>query len=327
MREHKGKSLIALPSEYVVIDTETTGLDYECCSIIEISAIRYANGTLVDSFSTLVKPAPFFRIDPASGEWQPYYVDQFIADLTGITNEMLQTAPEPEAVLPLFQTFIGDSILIGHNVNFDINFLYDAMEIYCRCFLTNDFVDMLRLSRKVFPDLAHHRLSDIAEACGVPQPEAHRAKADCLVTAGCYESIRERILSTYHSQEEFAKLFNRKHKKNGNYAASLAAVTANVDQIDDTNPIFGKEVVFTGALSSLTRKEAFQIVANLGANPVNSVTRKTNYLVIGNADFAKSVKEGKTSKMKKAESLIAKGEEIFVISENAFFDMISEYIE
>ena len=55
MRELKGKSTIALPQDYVVIDTETTGLDYEFCSVIEVSALKFSNGKYIDTFSTLVK--------------------------------------------------------------------------------------------------------------------------------------------------------------------------------------------------------------------------------------------------------------------------------
>ena len=326
VREFKGQSIIALPSEYVVIDTETTGLDYEFCNIIEISAIRYIKGEMTDKFITLVQP-PRERIyfplrNNGEGEWVNQYVDEFITSLTGITNEMLESAPKPELVIPQFLSFVGNSILIAHNANFDINFLYEAAIRHSNTPLKNDFIDTLRIARKVFPELKHHRLSDIAEACHADQPEAHRAEADCLVTAQCYERMRSLVLSA-QSEADFQKLFN---VKRGNYKDRLANISATTDDIDDTNPIFGKVVVFTGALSSMSRKEAFQIVANLGATPLDSVTTKTNYLVIGNADFAKSVKDGKTSKMKKAETLQKKGQEIFVLSENTFFDLIAEYL-
>ncbi len=307
MRENKGHSIIDLPSEYVVIDTETTGLDFDFCDIIEVSALRYADGRCVGSYSSLVNPG--------------CPVDSFITDLTGITNEMLEVAPGPGKVMPALRDFIGHSVLIGHNVSFDVNFLYDAFERHCSDDLRNDHIDTLRIARKVFPELAHHRLSDVAAACSVPQPDAHRAEADCIVTAQCYEAMRARILAD-GSLEDFKRRFNTKR---ANYQASLANITATVDEIDDTNPIYGKTVVFTGALSSMGRKEALQIVANLGGTPADSITAKTNYLVIGAADFAKSVKDGKTTKMKKAEALRLKGADIATISETAFFDLIADY--
>lgn len=345
MREHKGSSIISLPLNYIVIDTETTGLDYEYCHIIEVSALKYLDGKLVDTFTSLVQP-PLQQIysfsdDDDDGKWVSYYVDDFITDITGITNEMLASAPMPSEVFPKLSDFIGNSLLIAHNAHFDINFLYDSFLNHCTDPLTNDFIDTLRIARKVFPNLRHHRLSDVASACGVSQQMAHRAEADCIVTAQCYEAMRQTILST-QTEDAFKLSFAKKKKK---YKDVLFAITAEAKlknthevntcssilsglsisaaDIDETNPIFGKTVVFTGALSSMPRKEAFQLVAEFGGVPENSITTKTNFLVIGNSEFAKSVKDGKTTKMKKAESYIKKGYEISIISETAFFDLIS----
>ena len=313
MRAHKGKSIIDLPSEYVVIDTETTGLDFEFCDIIEVSALRYADGQPVGMYTSLVKP----QLNGGR------YVDDFIMSLTGITNEMLSDAPDPATVMPALREFIGDAVLIGHNVNFDVNFLYDAFERHCGDGLRNDFIDTLRIARRVFPELAHHRLADVAVACAVPQLAEHRSEVDCTVTAQCYEVMKSKILAD-GTVEDFQRRFKRLSSKR-NRRTDFANITATTDEIDDTNPIFGKTVVFTGALSFMGRKEALQIVANLGGVPSDSITSKTNYLVIGASDFAKSVKDGKTTKMKKAEALRLKGTDIAIISETAFFDLIAEY--
>lgn len=322
MREFKGNSIIALPTEYVIIDTETTGLDYDYCNLIEICAVRFSDGIQSGIFSTLVQPPKYEVYDDVANVWMEKYVDNYITELTGITNEMLASAPTPTSVIPAFLEFIGNSVLIGHNINFDINFLYDAAEKNCGVFLRNDFIDTLRIARKLYPELKHHRLSDIAGICHVPQSQAHRAEADCVVTAQCYEYMRNAILAN-QAVEEFQSRFKRNYKQ---YSDTLSSIVATVDDIDNTNPLFEKTVVFTGALSTTERKNAFQIVANLGGIPKDSITKKTNYLVIGNSDFAASVKNGKTTKMKQAEAYQQKGCEITIISENAFFEMISEYI-
>lgn len=324
MREHKGKSLIALPSDYVVIDTETTGLDYDYCDVIEVSAVRFANGQQVDKFTSLVKPPLCTTYYPCrnngEGETVTRYVDDWITDLTGITNEMLESAPEPSEVIPAFLDFIGNAVLVGHNVNFDVNFLYDAADRLSGKLLTNDFIDTMRIARKVFPELKHHRLSDVAAACGVAAPNAHRAEADCLTTAACFEEMRKRILAT-EAETDFQKRFVKAHISRD----YLKNITADTDQIDETNPIYGKAVVFTGAMSTMSRKDGLQLVANLGGIPQDSITKKTNFLVIGSEEFASSVKNGKTRKMQKAEGYKAKGEEISILSESAFFDMISDW--
>ena len=320
MRELKGKSIVALPSDYVVIDTETTGLDYEFCDIIEVCAIRYSHGQPLDTFTSLIQPRPFMTEDEDTGKFVTEYVDGFISDLTGITNEMLETAPKPAEIIPSFVSFVGNSVLIGHNVNFDVNFLYDAAE-RLGLTLSNNFIDTLRISRKIFPDLPHHRLHDIAYACHVEPTGEHRAKADCLTTAQCYEAMRKLVLAQ-QSECSFCNLF----KSTYNYNTVLSNLTATVDAIDETNPLFGKFVVFTGALSSMARKNAFQIVLNLGGKPENGITKHTNFLVVGNAEFAASVKDGKTLKMRKAETYRQKGQDISVISENAFFNMIEDFL-
>lgn len=324
MREHKGKSIIALPSDYVVIDTETTGLDYDYCEVIEVSAVRYSGGAIVDKFTTLVKPELTETYYPlrngGEGEWVARYVDEFITDLTGITNEMLADAPDPVEVLPKFMDFVKDSVLIGHNVNFDINFLYDAAERHCGLTLSNDFIDTMRIARKLLPDLKHHRLSDVAAACGVTVPDAHRAEADCLTTAACFAEMKARILAL-GTEADFRKRFVKVYI-NSDYLKNITAETA---EIDETNPIYGKGVVFTGSMSTMPRKEGLQLVANLGGIPQDSITKKTNFLVIGSEEFASCVKNGKTRKMQKAESYKAKGEEIEILSEAAFFDMISDW--
>lgn len=308
MREHKGKSLISLPSDYVAIDTETTGLDPQWDSLIEIAAVRVKDGQIASSFSSLVNPG--------------YCVDGFVTELTGITNEMLQDAPAQDEVIPQFMEFIGGSVLLAHNASFDINFLYDAAEQTGNSPLSNSFVDTLRIARKVFPELQHHRLSDITAACGVDQIESHRAEADARATVQCYEIMRSRILAV-STEEDFVKGFKPTGR---HYANILAALDAPSGEVDETNPIFQKVVVFTGSLSRMERKDAFQIVANLGGIPKDSITAKTNVLVIGTTDYAKNIKNGKTGKMKKAEDLQKKGNDIIVLSEDAFFDLISAYL-
>ena len=137
---NKGKSLITLPTDYTVIDIETTGLDPNYNSIIEVSAIRYRNNELVASFSSLLKPDDYYILDSDyvfdDGDYITVngknirYVDGFITQLTGITNEMLSTAPDTKTVLADLYPFLREDILIGHNVNFDINFLYDNFVYY-----------------------------------------------------------------------------------------------------------------------------------------------------------------------------------------------------
>ena len=74
----------------------------------------------------------------------------------------------------------------------------------------------------------------------------------------------------------------------------------------------------------MLRKDAMQIVVNMGGFCFDTVTKKTNFLVLGNNDYCSTVKDGKSSKHKKAEQLMLKGQDIQIITENVFYDMINE---
>lgn len=176
-REFKGKSLLSFPENYTVIDIETSGLSPEASEIIEISAIKYVNFEKVSSFSTLIKPQN--------------RISYFITKLTGITNDMVQCAPDISKAILDFHSYIGKDILMGYNVNFDVNFLYDNL---LRCHnipLTNDFVDVLRFARKALPNLKNRSQTTVAEYYGISAEGAHRAERDCEICNACYLKLKE----------------------------------------------------------------------------------------------------------------------------------------
>lgn len=305
-RIHKGNSIIALPNNYVVIDIETTGLDFEFDDIIEISAIRYIDGTKAEEFSTLVNPKRS--------------IPEFITELTGITNEMLANAPTIEAALPEFMSFVGASVIVGQNVSFDVNFIYDAADNLGLPAFSNDHINIMRIARKVYPNLGHYRLADIAAACGVSYEGAHRSLVDCEITGTCYEHLKAKVLET-QTEAEFANLFKKWHTI-PSYTKFIASMDFDNIEADEDGPLFGKTVVFTGEMERMGRKDALTLVAKLGGIPSDTVTKKVNYLVVGNAEFVASVKNGRTKKMKKAEAYAAKGCDISIISEDTFFQLV-----
>ena len=124
-RPDGGANLYSLPVSYVAVDTETTGLDFDFCDIIEIGAVRVEDGEIADTFDSLVNIG--------------YEVASFITELTGITDKMLEEAPSPNDVISKFEAFAGDSVLLAHNASFDMNFLYAAYEKVLGKPMKNDF--------------------------------------------------------------------------------------------------------------------------------------------------------------------------------------------
>ena len=176
-RPQKGKNLLAFPSDFTVVDIETTGLSSFGAEIIEVSALRYRGDRFEAAFSSLIKPsAPI-----------PYFITQ----LTGITNGMVKDARDRKGVLRDFAEFLGGDVIIGHNVNFDVNFLYDELLLHLGFTMKNDFVDVLKLSRKYLPELPNHKQVTVAEYFGLDTHGAHRALKDTEICAENYLRIKE----------------------------------------------------------------------------------------------------------------------------------------
>ena len=323
----KGKSLLSFPERYTVIDIETTGLDSSFDSIIEIGAMKIADGKVESTFSSLLKPPAQdyyeeydegdFLINNAGDKY--YYVDSFITNLTHITNEMLDSAPEPKDVLKKFLSYIGDDILVGHNVNFDINFLFDNIKDMFGQEFSNDYVDTLRLSRRIHTELSHHTLATMSELYHIESSAAHRALSDCETTYHLLNNLYNTALEKFGSMQNFQEAMKPK---------SYPAIDVNAIQPTNTDfnvlhPLYQKVCCFTGKLENLPRKDAMQLVVDLGGIVSNSVTKKTNYLILGNNDYCPSIKEGKSSKQKKAEKLKLSGQDIEIISENTFYDLLN----
>lgn len=306
MERIKGKSLLLFPADYCIIDIETTGLDPAYCEIIEIAALRIRNGGISAQFSELVKPS------------EP--IDSFITELTGITNDMLKDASPLSDVLPAFRSFVGSDLLVGHNVHFDINFLYDGSEQLCLSRFHNNFIDTMRIARIVLPELPHHRLKDLAGHYQIINPQEHRAEGDCLTT---FE-----LLKCLQADAEFKQIDLSQYplkKSNSHKGLRAKDLSAQTSDFDESHPLYRKMCVFTGALSKMKREEAMQLVLDAGGQCGDNVTQKTDYLIVGNTEYCSNMHGSKTSKMKKAEELILKGYDLTIISESVFYDLIEGY--
>jgi DNA polymerase-3 subunit epsilon len=303
IRTFKGKSLLDLPDNYTVIDIETTGLSFTWDKIIEIGAIKVKNNEIVDTFESFVNP---------SDSSEPFYLDSFITELTGITNDMLLDAPSPSQAIIAFINFIDKDILVGHNINFDINFLYDLSLSTISKPISNNYIDTLRLSRKAFPNYINHKLKTLTENMNISCEGAHRALTDARITNSCFSYIKNHVLS---NNIDFTLWKNHASHLN------LKTISATCSDFDTEHIFYNQNCVFTGTLS-ISRKEAGQKLVNVGGILQNSLNKKTNFLIVGNFDYTSSVKNNKSSKILKAESYISKGLDIKIIDENTFFDLL-----
>lgn len=398
-REYKGNSLDCFERDYVVLDLETTGFSPIANEIIEIGAVKVVDGDVTETFHRFVKCQDG--------------VPDVIERLTGISDSLLEAegVSLSKAVVD-FDEFVSDAVIVGHNINFDINFMYDAyVKVLFKPF-TNDYIDTMRIAKSLVKDTFNHKMGTLARKFEIANDQPHRALNDCLVTKALYEKLEyinqnfieirmAEIEKTFHEDPIFAntkvsiktklkyiegpiirEILNRMNSKvyfallryakvlvvNDNAYRKLQEpldysdeyfmffnswmVTAQqrrdagdliivsetefcdklgipkgneiIRDRDENNPLYGKTCVFTGTLDRMNRKQAEKIVECIGGVVGGGVTKKTNYLILGNNDYNAAVKNGKSSKHKKAEEYQSQGIEIEIIPEDLFYELIGE---
>ena len=161
-------------ASYVALDLETTGLDLENDEIIEIGAVRFDAGDVIDSFQTLVNPGR--PISPP------------VVELTGITDEAVRSAPPIWSVGPALEDFLGDSPVVGQNVlGFDIQFLRRAGVRH-----SESVYDTHLLAEMLLPGLSDYGLASLCECFGIAQEVRHRAVEDAEAARMLFLVLRER---------------------------------------------------------------------------------------------------------------------------------------
>ena len=153
---------------YVVFDVETTGLSAVYDTIIELAAVKIKNGEIIDQFESFANPHK-----PLTAT---------IINLTSITDDMLQDAPEVEAVLKRFHRWTEDAILVAHNASFDMGFLNVGYKKVGLEKAANPVIDTLELGRLLYPELKNHRLNTLAKKLDVELTQHHRAIYDAEAT-------------------------------------------------------------------------------------------------------------------------------------------------
>lgn len=170
----KNKEYPLLNQEYVVFDTETTGLNSGIDQMIEIGAVKVKNNEIIERFDELIAcPNPLPKI---------------ITELTSITDEMLVGCDTEENVTKRFLDFIGDLPLVAHNAQFDISFVSSACKKYGLRDFSNTVVDTMGLARNIHSEWRNHKLSTLVKNLEVEWDEDkhHRADYDCEGTSKCF---------------------------------------------------------------------------------------------------------------------------------------------
>ncbi len=300
MRYLKGNSTLVLVDDYCVVDIETSDASQERGDIIELSSVKVRNNEVIDTFSVLIKPR-----NP---------IDIHTMRIHNITNKMVMNAPTFPEVIDSFKEFIQKDILIGHNVHFDINFIYDSCVKHNIEPLTNDFIDTLRLSRRTYREVPNYKLTTLATHFGY-SATTHRGLDDCYSTHLVYQELKNRL-----SPEEIEVLASIKSVY---YSHKESTIDVDPSMFKKNHLFYKQHIVLTGKMKKYTRRKASSLVLNIGGFIDREVSNTTNFLILGDAEYQEKVFGGLSMKHLESLNRIKSGQEITILSEDEFVNLVS----
>ncbi|MCH4209153.1 exonuclease domain-containing protein [Bifidobacterium sp.] len=307
-----GPSVFADTGDYVALDIKTTGLDPGVDDIIEIGAIKVKGGKSMESFESLFNPGR--------------HIPEGEAGRTGICDADVANAPRIDAGadnrLKEFLDWLGNSLVVAHAARFPLRFLYDNAEDLGFGLVRNSFVDTMRLARYLYPTAPGYALQDLLAHLGIAESQENRALPDACMAHMLYERMRADAADRGIELKDRASRYEPVKevcRPKGNLLVFEAWEKPVPDEL-----FAGKTFVFTGTLMKMGKESAEQAVVNLGGRTSSSVSKKTDCLVVGDADLNAPAlrKGGATSKLKRASELKDGGRDISIISQNGFYDML-----
>ena len=171
--------MLKLP-DFVAVDLETTGLDFEKDEIIEVALVRFVDSKPTESVDFLVKPTEAV-------------LRPFIESLTGISKAELENSEDFASVAGKICSFVGDLPLVAHNATFDSKFLKRTLAKVGVPYDDHVFWDSLTLSRIAYQDMPNHRLDTLVQALGIERSRAHRALPDADACGRLFVMAYEKI--------------------------------------------------------------------------------------------------------------------------------------
>jgi DNA polymerase III subunit epsilon len=274
---------------FVALDVETANPDL--ASICQVGVVVFANGTIGESWQSLVDPEDDFH---------PINVS-----IHGIDRRAVAGAPRFCDIVPRLAELVNGRVVASH-MGFDRVALSLACEKYALRKLTCTWLDTARVSRRAWTQFARRGfgLADIAAHCGI-RFRHHDALEDARAAG---EVLLRAMSETGLGIDEWVARTQRPIDPEG----ARPTRDANPD-----GELFGEVVVFTGALS-MPRREAADLAAAAGCAVAGSVSTMTTLLVVGDQDARKLAGHERSSKHRKAEDLIGRGQPIRILTERDF---------
>jgi len=307
---------------FITLDFETANRNRNSPCEVGVSIVE--DNALVETKSWLIRP-------------KPLVFDFFNTMVHGISRGMVENEPEFDAVWNELLQLLDGQFVIAHNAGFDMSVLRATLDSYQLPHPNFDYACSYIFSKRVWPQSPSYGLHDLCSAQGIVF-DHHRAGPDSRATAQlCLKAFE--VSGVTQPDDITSKLqttigqialgsFKPSRTKRASLFGQIDARTIKGDPTKhDVDSIFyGATVVFTGTLSSMTRGEAQQLVADIGGILANNVTKETNFLVVGQQDVRLVGDDGLSGKQEKAIQLRAKGQEIELMSEADFLSSIQNEV-
>lgn len=308
---------------FVCIDFEVAN-NRNRSSVCALGVVVVTNGKISREEYFLIRP-------------RDMYFDPYCINIHGITPQDVENKPLFEDVWKDISTLFQNNLIIAHNASYDMSVLRYTLDEFSIEYPTFFYNCTKNISKKTWPGLASYSLDTIAKHLNITF-QHHHALEDARTAAKVYlNACKYNKIGTHDElldqlkivQGEIfphgyspARINTQKQRNSRSSRINISELVAATTEIDEDHLLYGVNCVFTGTLQSMTRKEAMQLVVDRGGNCSNGVTMSTNFLIMGDQDFARFTDGKKSSKLKKAEELINGGQDLEIISEQEFISML-----
>lgn len=313
---------------FISIDFETANPNYN--SACQIGIVEISNGKIKETFKSYIKPSNM--------DFSPYNIK-----IHKITPDLVENAPTFNELWPkISKYFNSEKNIIAHNAKFDMAVLKACLNEYEIKIPIFNYMCSMEIAKVLnvecnynLKDLStyfnyefnHHDALDDAKAC------AHIIISLLDSCDICSKDLMKKIRDEFalHSSYDIKIPEVSTNRKNWNDISTktwnrvkISEIEAEPGMYDENHILCNKSIVFTGDLKSITREQAMQSVKNIGGIPRTSVSRNTDYLVVGVQDPRIVGFDGMSSKERKAYQLIEDGHDIKVLHEEDFLELFKE---
>ncbi|MGY3052507.1 DNA polymerase-3 subunit epsilon [Pedobacter sp. UYEF25] len=297
---------------FITIDFETATSQRD--SPCEIGLTFVENGQIVETKSWLIKP---FNNN----------FDNFNTSIHGLCANHVADKPEFNELWKEIQPLVENKFLIAHNAGFDMSVLRRTLERYKLPFPTLSYSCSYIFSKKIWHGLPAYDLKTLCKINNIDLKH-HRAGPDSKATAEL--TIKAFKLAGVISIQEFSEKlktsigqlyqggYTPSETKRDRKSADLKTIIDDPMKHNIDSIFYSRKIVITGTLSSMVRAEAQQTIANIGGIIGNSVTKDTDFLIVGQQDYRVVGDDGMSNKQEKAVMLIGKGSTLEILSEDDF---------